>query len=65
MSVVGTRVIGRSADDAVVAIEVYDEEQLEKTGIAETSKLLQALSPSFNFSATTVSDGTDSVRPAT
>jgi iron complex outermembrane receptor protein len=65
MSVVGTRVIGRSADEAAVAIEVYDEEQLEKSGIAETGKLLQALSPSFNFSATTVSDGTDSVRPAT
>ncbi len=65
MSVVGTRVIGRSADEAAVAIEVYDEEQLEKTGIAETGKLLQALSPSFNFSATTVSDGTDAVRPAT
>jgi iron complex outermembrane receptor protein len=65
ISVVGTRVIGRSADEAAVAIEVYDEEQLEKTGIAETGKLLQALSPSFNFSQTTVSDGSDSVRPAT
>ncbi len=65
MSVVGSRVVGRTADQAAVAIEVYDEDLIEKSGISETGKLLQSLSPGFNFSATTVSDGTDSVRPAT
>ncbi len=65
MSVVGSRVVGRTADEAAVAIEVYDEEVLQKSGIGETGKLLQSLSPGFNFSSTTVSDGTDSVRPAT
>jgi len=65
ISVVGTRVQGRTADQATSAIEVYDEEAIQRTGQSETGKLLQALSPSFHFSQTTVSDGTDIVRPAT
>lgn len=64
LSVVGSRVTGRTADEAAVAIEVYDDELILKTGISETGKLLQALTGTFNFSATTVSDGSDIVRPA-
>ncbi|MFW7382103.1 MAG: TonB-dependent receptor plug domain-containing protein [Oligoflexus sp.] len=65
MTVLGSRVFGRTADQAATAIEVYQEDAIRQTGQSELGKVLQTLSPSFNFSATTVSDGTDIVRPAT
>ena len=41
------------------------EEQIETTGAAETNQIIEALAPSFNFPRPTITDGTDSVRPAT
>src|SRR6185503_14207922 len=38
---------------------------LETTGASETNQIIQALAPSFNFPRPTITDGTDSVRPAT
>ena len=63
--VVGTRSIGRRALQAPVPIEVVDREQLSLTGQPETGRVLQMLVPSFNFSSSTISDGTDALRPAT
>ena len=63
--VVGTRSIGRRALQAPVPIEVIDREQLSLTGQSETGRVLQMLVPSFNFSSSTISDGTDALRPAT
>ncbi len=63
--VVGTRSIGRRALQAPVPIEVVDREQLSITGQSETGRVLQMLVPSFNFSSSTISDGTDALRPAT
>ena len=63
--VVGTRSIGRRALQAPVPIEVVDREQLSLTGQSETGRVLQMLVPSFNFSSSTISDGTDALRPAT
>ena len=63
--VVGTRSIGRQALQAPVPIEVVDREQLSLTGQSETGRVLQMLVPSFNFSSSTISDGTDALRPAT
>ena len=63
--VVGTRSIGRSALQAPVPIEVVNREQLSLTGQSETGRVLQMLVPSFNFSSSTISDGTDALRPAT
>ena len=63
--VVGTRSIGRRALQAPVPIEVIDREQLSLTGQSETGRILQMLVPSFNFSSSTISDGTDALRPAT
>ena len=40
-------------------------DDLQNTGATELGKALRMLAPSFNFSATTVSDGTDLIRPAT
>src|SRR5210317_1120121 len=61
----GTRVKGRTATETTVPIDVFQMEDIAKAGTTETGAILQKLSPSFNFSRTTISDGTDIIRPAT
>lgn len=63
--VVGTRSIGRRALQAPVPIDVVEREQLSLTGQSETGRILQMLVPSFNFASSSISDGTDALRPAT
>ena len=65
ITVTGTRVEGRSATDTPAPVDVIDTETIKSTGATETGKILQLLEPSFNFSSTTISDGTDIIRPAT
>ena len=62
---VGTRVEGRSVTDSPVPVDVITEQEILETGHTEVGRVIQALIPSFNFSSSTISDGTDSVRPAT
>lgn len=62
---VGTRVAGRTATETPVPVDVINSDAIARAGATETGALLQKLAPSFNFSRTTVSDGTDIVRPAT
>ena len=62
---VGTRVEGRSVADSPVPVDVVTEQEIIETGHSEVGRIIQALIPSFNFSSSTISDGTDSVRPAT
>ena len=62
---VGTRGQGRTVTDSPVPVDVVTEEDILATGEAEVGRIIQALIPSFNFSSSTISDGTDSVRPAT
>lgn len=63
--VVGSRVAGRSAEDLPAPVDVLSEELLTKTGQSETGRMLQMAAPSFNFSSSSISDGTDALRPAT
>jgi iron complex outermembrane receptor protein len=65
ITVTGTRVEGRSATDTPAPVDYIDSETIRSTGATETGKILQLLAPSFNFSTTTISDGTDIIRPAT
>ena len=62
---VGTRAEGRSITDSPVPVDVVTEQEILETGHSEVGRIIQALIPSFNFSSSTISDGTDSVRPAT
>ncbi|TDJ45189.1 MAG: TonB-dependent receptor [Gammaproteobacteria bacterium] len=55
----------RSAVDSAVPVDVFDATTLRNFGQTETSRMLQYAAPSFNFSTSTISDGTDIVRPAT
>jgi iron complex outermembrane recepter protein len=61
---VGSRAPGAEAERAV-PVDILTAEQIEATGAAETMQVIQMLAPSFNFPRPTISDGTDSVRPAT
>jgi iron complex outermembrane recepter protein len=61
---VGSRAIGAEAEKAV-PVDVIPREQIETAAPAETSQIIEKIAPSFNFPRPTISDGTDSVRPAT
>ncbi len=65
VTVTGTRFEGRTAIDTPAPVDVIGADAIRSTGATETGKILQLLAPSFNFSSTTISDGTDIIRPAT
>jgi iron complex outermembrane receptor protein len=61
---VGSRAAGAEAEKAV-PVDIITARQIETTGLSETMQVIQKLAPSFNFPRPTITDGTDSVRPAT
>ncbi len=63
--VTGTRRTDRTVADSTVPIDVISGEALQNNGSTETNRLLNALVPSFNFPQPSLTDGTDSLRPAT
>jgi len=65
LMIVGTRTKGRTAEDLPVPVDVLDTEALTKTGQTEVGRMIQSLAPSFNFPTSSISDGTDALRPAT
>ena len=62
---IGTRVQGRTAVQTPSPVDIISGDAFRLSGQTETGRLLQTLAPSFNFSSTTISDGTDLIRPAT
>jgi iron complex outermembrane receptor protein len=63
--VTGSRRTDRTVVDAPVPIDVLSSEDIARTGLTETSQIIQMLAPSFNFPRPSVNDGTDHIRPAT
>lgn len=61
---VGSRAAGAEAEKAV-PVDVFEIQDIETAGASETNQILEALTPSFNFPRPTITDGTDTVRPAT
>ena len=61
----GSRQPGRSAQDIPVPVDSLEADALRATGHTEVGRMLQSLAPSFNFSSSSISDGTDALRPAT
>jgi len=61
---VGSRAAGTAAEKAV-PVDILPQRALETAGAVETNQIIEALAPSFNFPRPTITDGTDSVRPAT
>jgi iron complex outermembrane receptor protein len=64
ISVIGSRLSVRTATETASPVDIIDEAQLAATGAIETAKALQLLVPSFNFPTSSVTDGSDAVRPA-
>ena len=63
--ITGSRVPGRTVADSPVPIDVIGGDALAGSGYTETNKVLNQLVPSFNFPQPSLTDGTDSLRPAT
>lgn len=63
--VLGSRSTARSALDTTVPVGLISAKDLQSAGTQELGKALQDLDPSFNFTTTFISDGTDIIRPAT
>ncbi|HXI27510.1 MAG TPA: TonB-dependent receptor [Vicinamibacterales bacterium] len=61
---VGSRVAGAEAARAV-PVDVITRDQIVSSGFTETAQVIESLAPSVNFPRPTISDGTDTVRPAT
>lgn len=61
---VGSRAAGAAAEEEV-PVDVFTAVEIQQTGASETMQIIQALAPSFNFPRPTITDGTDTVRPAT
>ncbi|WP_105189258.1 TonB-dependent receptor plug domain-containing protein [Pseudoalteromonas sp. T1lg48] len=65
ISVLGSRMANRTATESTSPVDLIDSDDLNKGGFTELGQSLQATAPSFNFSRTQVSDGSDLFRPAT
>jgi iron complex outermembrane receptor protein len=63
--VLGSRSGTRTALDSAAPVGLIGAKDMQMAGPLEVGKLLQTLDPSFNFSSTFISDGTDIIRPAT
>jgi iron complex outermembrane receptor protein len=63
--VLGSRSGARTALDSAAPVGLIGQKDMQMAGPLEVGKLLQTLDPSFNFSSTFISDGTDIIRPAT
>lgn len=63
--VTGTRSEGRTALQTLAPVDVISSAQLEANGSTELNVALNYAVPSFSFPQPSLTDGTDSVRPAT
>ena len=62
--VVGSRAAGHEPEKAV-PVDLITRDQIVASGFTETAQVIESLAPSFNFPRPTITDGTDTVRPAT
>jgi iron complex outermembrane receptor protein len=61
---VGSRASAAESGKAV-PVDIITRDQIARSGYTETAQVIQSLTPSFNFPRPTITDGTDTVRPAT
>lgn len=64
IQVVGSRLSMRTATDGSAPVDIISGEDLAATGMTDTAKALQYAVPSFNFPSSSITDGSDAVRPA-
>ena len=63
--VTGTRVANRTALDTTAPVDIISAESLKNAGTTEITQALSIALPSLNFPRPGLTDGTDTVRPAT
>ena len=63
--VTGTRVANRTALDTAAPVDVISAEALKNVGSTEMNQALSMALPSLNFPKPAITDGTDTIRPAT
>ena len=63
--VTGTRAAPRSRLDSIAPVDVVTAQQVTHSGTTELAQALSTALPSLNFTRPAVTDGTDTVRPAT
>ena len=63
LNVIGSRVVGRSAQDSVVPVDIIGED-LQTYGIRDMDALLAASVPSYNVNQQPISDTATLIRPA-
>jgi iron complex outermembrane recepter protein len=63
--VTGTRAAPRSRLDTIAPVDVVTAQQVARSGNTELAQALSQALPSLNFTRPAVTDGTDTVRPAT
>jgi iron complex outermembrane receptor protein len=63
--VTGTRVANRTALDTTSPVDIISAESLKNTGTTEINQALSIALPSLNFPRPALTDGTDTIRPAT
>jgi iron complex outermembrane receptor protein len=64
VSVIGSR-FARTQEQQAVPVDVFTAQEIRRAGFTETGQILQALAPSFNLPRTSITDGSDTVRPMT
>ncbi|MCL5050643.1 TonB-dependent receptor plug domain-containing protein [Aliidiomarina maris] len=64
ITVIGSRLSQRTATDGTAPVDIISAEDLQASGITETARALQYAVPSFNFPSSSITDGSDAVRPA-
>ncbi len=64
VSVIGSR-FAHTAEEQAVPVDVFTAQEIRRAGFSETAQILQSLAPSFNMPRTSISDGSDTVRPMT
>jgi iron complex outermembrane receptor protein len=65
IAIVGSRDIARSIQELPVPVDILSNKDLKNTGEFEVGRMLQSIAPSFNFASSSISDGTDVLKPAT
>ncbi|GAB3423313.1 TonB-dependent receptor [Massilia agilis] len=63
--VTGTRVANRTALDTAAPVDIIGADSLKNAGSTELNQALSVALPSLNFPRPALTDGTDTIRPAT
>lgn len=63
--VLGTRRQGRTITQSPVPVDVITAQEVQASGFTQTTQIIRSLIPSFNSPESSITDGTDHVRPAT